>query len=123
MVRIITFSHYLAHTDPLFLSLSILPLDKLFLYKIVIIMYKYCNGLLTGVMNRLYVKKYVIHAYYPRGNNLLTIPRGTANFTNISARIWNVLDINIKVYIPYRAFKHNIEIYLLNNSSGLIYSK
>ena len=31
VVRIITFFHYLAHTHPLFLSLSILPLDKLFL--------------------------------------------------------------------------------------------
>ena len=39
MVRIITFSHHLAHTQPLFLSVSILPLDKLFLNQIV--MYKY----------------------------------------------------------------------------------
>ena len=37
MVRIITFSHYLAHTQPLFLSLSILPLDKLFLNQIGIV--------------------------------------------------------------------------------------
>ena len=57
VVRIITFSHYFAHTHPLFFSISILPLDKLFLNQIGIVMYKYCNGLLPDVMNRLYVQK------------------------------------------------------------------
>ena len=123
MVIIITFSHYLAHTHPLFLSLSILPLDKLFLNQIGIVMYKYCNGLLPDVMNRLYVKNNVIHSYYTRGNNLLRIPRGTVNFTNISARVWNVLDAQINVYVPYHAFKHKLKTYLLNNSLGLKYSK
>ena len=52
VVRIITFSHYLAHTHSLFLSLSIQPLDKLFLNQIGIVMYKYCNGLLPDEMNR-----------------------------------------------------------------------
>ena len=54
-VRIITFSHYLAHTQPLFQSSSILPVDKLILNQIGIVMYKYCNGLLPNVMNKLYV--------------------------------------------------------------------
>ena len=39
VVRMITFSHYLAHTHPLFLNLSILPLHKLFLNQIGIVMY------------------------------------------------------------------------------------
>ena len=112
VVRIITFSHYLAHTHPLFLSLSILPLDKLFLNQIGIVMYKYCNSLLPDVMNRLYVKNNVIHSYYTRGNNLLRIPRGTVNFTNISARVWNVLDTQINVYVPYHAFKHKLDIFI-----------
>ena len=98
VARIITFSHYLVHTHPLFLSLSIILLDKLFLNQIGIVMYKYYNGLLSDVMNRLYVKNNVIHSYYTRENNLLRIPRCTANFTNISARVWNVLDTNIHFY-------------------------
>ena len=44
VVRIITLSHYLAHTQPLFQSLSILPVNKLFLNQIGIGMYKYCNA-------------------------------------------------------------------------------
>ena len=112
VVRIMTFSHYLAHTPPLFLSLSILPLDKLFLNQIGIVMYKYCNGLLPDVMNRLYVKNNVIHSYYTRGNNLLRIQRGTVHFTNISARVWNVLDTHINEYVPYHAFNHKLKIFI-----------
>ena len=74
VVRIITFSHYFAHTLPLFQSLSILPVDMLFLNQIGIVMYKYCNGLLPNVMNILYVKNKDIHSHNTRSNNLLIDP-------------------------------------------------
>ena len=32
-IRIITFSHYLAHTEPLFMSLEILPFEKIFYHR------------------------------------------------------------------------------------------
>ena len=86
-------------------------------------MCKHCNGLVPDVINRWYVKNNVIHSYHTRGNNLLRIPRGTVNFTIISARVWNVLDTNINMQVPYHAFKHKLKIYLLNNSLGLKYSK
>ena len=58
-------------------------------------------------------KNNVIQSYqYTRGNNLLRIPRGTVIFTNISARVWNVLDKNINVYVPYHAFNHKLKIYI-----------
>ena len=101
VVRIITFFHYLAHTQPLFLSLSIIPLDRLSLNQIVIVMYKYSNGLLPDVLNRLCVKNNDIHSYNTRRNNLSRIPRGIVNFTNISARVWSVLDTTINVYVPF----------------------
>ena len=105
VVRIITFSHYLAHTLPLFQSLSILPVVKLFLNQIGIVMYRYCNGLLPNVMNILYVKNKDIHSHNIRSNNLLRIHRGTANFTNLSARVWNVITRTINVYVLYHVFK------------------
>ena len=123
VVRIITFSNYLAHTQALFQSLSILPVDTLFLNQIGIVMYKYCNGLLTNVMNILYVKNKDIHSNNTRSNNLLGIHRGTANFTNLSARVWNVLTRNLNVYVPYHVFKLKLKLYLMNNSLELKYSK
>ena len=60
-------------------------------------MYKMSNGLLPEVMNAFYVKNRDIHSYNTRSSNLPRIPRGTMHFTNISARIWNVLVLNIDV--------------------------
>ena len=65
-MRIITFSHYLAHTQPLFIDLFLLPLDKLILNRIGIIMYKICNGLLPEVINVMYVSNKDIHSYNTR---------------------------------------------------------
>ena len=30
-----------------------------------------------------------IHSHFTRNSNLLRIPKGTPNFTTISARVWN----------------------------------
>ena len=39
IIRIMSFSHYLAHTNPLFLSMEVLSLRKIFFYKVRLIMY------------------------------------------------------------------------------------
>ena len=57
IVRIIKFSDYLAHTEPIFKELKVLPLDKLYLNRVSIFMYKQANGLLPHVINELYTKK------------------------------------------------------------------
>ena len=97
-------SHYLSHTQPVFMRLSILPVYKLIINQIGIDMYNYCNGLLPNVMNRLYVKNKDIHSHNTRSNNLLRLHRGTVNLTNLSARVWNVKTRNINVYVPYLVF-------------------
>ena len=55
IIRIITFSHYISHTQPLFQDLSILPLEKLVLYRIALIMYKMSNSLIPKTMSDLYI--------------------------------------------------------------------
>ena len=79
--------------------------------------------LLPNVMNRLYVKNKDINSHNTRNNNLLRIHRGIANFTNLSARVWNVLTRNLNVYAPYHTFKLRLKLYLMNNSLELKYSK
>ena len=118
-VIIITFSHYLAHTQPLFIDLSLLPLDKLILNRFGIIMYKICNGLLPEVINVLYVRNKDIHSY----SNLLRVPKGSMSFVNISTRLWNVLLLNIDVNVSITTFKHNLKTYLLHNTVELKYPR
>ena len=96
---LLTFSRYLAHTQPFFIDLFLLPLAKLILNRIGIIMYKKCNGLLPEVINVLYVRNKDIHSYNTRSSILLRVPKGSTNFVNISTRLWNVLRLNIDVNV------------------------
>ena len=123
IVRIITFSHYLAYTQPLFIDLFLLPLDKLILNRIGIIMYKICNGLLPEVINVLYVRNNNINSYNTRSSNLLRVPKGSTNFVNISTRLWNMLLLNIDLNVLITTFKHNFKTYLLHNTVELIYPR
>ena len=75
------------------------------------------------MLHILYVKNNDIHSHNTRSNNLLRIPRGTVNFTNLSARIWNVITRTINVDVPYHVFKLKLKLYLMNNSLELKYSK
>ena len=71
----------------------------------------------------MYVKNKDIHSHNMRSNNLLRIQRGTANFTNLNARVWNVLTRTINVYVPYHVFILKLKLYLMNNSLELKYYK
>ena len=122
-VRIITFSHYLALTQPLFNYLFLLPLDRLILNRIRIIMYTICNGLLPEVINALYVRNKYIHSYNTRSRNLLRVPKGSTNFVNISTQLWKVLMLNIDVNVSITTFKHYLKTYLLHNTVELKYPR
>ena len=116
IVRIITFSYYLAHSEPLFIDLSILPFDKMYFNRISIFMYKQSNGLLPNVMNELYISKNEIHKHNTRHSVKLYISKGSDKFSTISARVWNLLSSLINVNVSLNKFKVNSKYYFLHNS-------
>ena len=69
------------------------------------------------------MRKNKANSYHIRRNNLLRIPRNTVNFTNLSARVWNVQTRNINAYVPYHAFKLKLKIDSMDNSLELKYYK
>ena len=79
------------------------------------------KGLLPEVIHILYIRNRDIHSYNTRSSNLLRISRGTTHLTNTSARLWNVLVLNIVV--PIIRFKQNLKTYLLHNDVVLEYSR
>ena len=87
IIRIITCSHNLGHTEPLFMSLEILPLEKIFYHRCGLMMYKYHNNLLPCSIFQLYAKNDSIHDHNTRCSNLLRVPIGSKSFTSVSARI------------------------------------
>ena len=77
IVRIITFSAFLAHTAPIFLKPRLLPLCKIVLQKISVFMYKLIKNMLILTMNSLVVRNNDIHHYNIRQNYHLRDSRPT----------------------------------------------
>ena len=61
IVRIITYSPYLAHTDELFKDLNILPIHKLMLQRVSLQMFKYCRNTCLVLPSNLYCRMDVLH--------------------------------------------------------------
>ena len=84
-------------SNPLFFSTEVLPLRKIFLYKVGLIMYKYSNNLLPECIAQLYLRKDSLHEHNTGGCYLLRVLLGAKTFSNTRARIWNVLTNKITV--------------------------
>ena len=123
IIRIMTFSPYLAHTDPIFKDLTILPLDKIFIDRIGITMFKVEYELLPKSVIQMFSKNRDIHSHDTRNRNLLRVATGTKNFTFLSARIWNAIVSKININVSLSQFKNILKIYLLHNTLVYTYSK
>ena len=62
-IRIITNSHYIAHTDPLFSKLKLLKLDDLYKHQLGIFMYKAANNKLPDSMSSMLTRIQNIHKH------------------------------------------------------------
>ena len=123
IVRIMNFSYYLAHTNPLFLSMEVLPLRKIFFHRVGLVMYKYSNHLLPECIAQLYLRNDSIHEHNTRGCQLLRVPLESKTFSSLSARIWNALSLKLNCNVSISLFKRNLKLFLLHNELVINYSK
>ena len=123
IIRIITFSNYLAHTEPIFKQLNILPVNKLYYNRIGIMMYKYNNGQLPEVMSELYKQNNQIHSHNTRSSNDFHIASGSDAFSNVSSRTWNTLMSKFDVNVSLSRFKSLSKSYMLHNDFQIKYTK
>ena len=86
-------------------------------------MYKLSNGQLPEALNELYIKKNKIHHYPTRTCDKYHIQTSTDGFSNVSARIWNVIITNIHVNISFKQFKIVLKLYLHEKEVILKYTK
>ena len=80
-------SYYLGHTNPLFLSMEVLPLGKIFFHRFGLVMYKYSYHLLPKCIAQLNLRNDSIHEHHTSGSQLLRVHLGSKTFSSLSARI------------------------------------
>ena len=114
LIRIITFSPYLAPTKELFLECKILKINELYNYCVAIHMYK------TSSRNELIFQN---HSYGTRSNNQVHVPFARLVSTqrsiyHVGPMVWNGLPTDIRESSSLTMFKNKMKIYLLERSSA-----
>ena len=123
LVRIMNISYYLAHTNPLFLSMGVLPLRKILFHRVGLVMYNYSNNLLPECITQLYLRNYSIHEHNTRRSQVLIVPLGSKTFSSLSARISNAPYLKLNCNVSILLFKPNLKLFLLHNELVINYSK
>ena len=124
----ISFLDYNTHSIDIFKQLNILPLNKLYINRIGIMMYKYANNLLPPVINDRYTTNSDVHNYTTRQKHFLQVNKSNINiysksFVNTSARIWNAMQSEIEVYVSISKFKISSKISWQEHTLHFKYSK
>ena len=92
-----TFAPCLAHTELIFNSLELLPVEKIFINRVGIVMFNFSCNMLPDPIDKLYFKNKDYRSHNARIKNYLKVPAGTKNFTPNSARIWNSVSTKMDV--------------------------
>ena len=79
-LRIIAFSHFDAHSDPLFSKLNLLKGDDIITFQIIKFMFEFTNNKLPICLNELFITKNDIHQYPTRGVTKLYLPKYNTQF-------------------------------------------
>ena len=118
VIRIITKSPYLAHTQPLFEELKILDLKKIHVYKIGIIMFKVFDNSTPEIFSALFQYNHAIHNYGTRQSHKLHVPIARTDYmqriiTVKGVRIWNTLYDLVPHACLLLSFKYHLRKFLL----------
>ena len=119
-LRIITFSSYLEHTEPLFHNLEILHFKQLVIHRIAMLMFKNSKEMVPIAIRMLFSRNDQYHNYYTRQSRSLhpSVEKGEAIYRSFSfhgVNIWNYLSKYIPTNVSHNHFNKLTKSYVLNN--------
>ena len=116
VIRLTTFSCYIAHTSDLFKDMKILILSKLYILKVHIFMYKFDNNTLPKLFSSMFTTNSQIHTYPTRSSSnipieILKMVYKTVRYSGV--KIWNNIKSKINISSNFLHYKFNLRQYLL----------
>ena len=99
IVRVITFSIFNSHTQPLTCELKLLNIEKIHLFTVGIFMFKYINGEPPDAFDSMFSYRHEIYYYNTRGANQLHMEQfptnlGLKGMRYYGAKLWNDIFLN-----------------------------
>ena len=118
IIRVITFSQYLAHTNDLFVQLQILPFKKLVIHRIGLRMFKNNLGYIPKAVESLFITNSDIHKYNTRNKDKMRSAYGKhefmySNFRFVGIHIWNYILDHLDVNVTLPKFKKTFKTHIL----------
>ena len=122
IVRVITFSKFNSHTQPLMYELKLLNiLKKNHLFTVGIFIFKYVNGELPDAFDGMFSYRHEIHDYNARGANQLHMEQfptntGLKGMRYYGAKLWNNIFLNFTDMNYIYSLKVRFKNMLLDNN-------
>ena len=118
LVRIITSSDYLAHTSPLFQSLSILKLEDVYKFSLMNMMFQTLTLNKFPTLRQKIIQEQSVHRYRTRNSNLtlpfVRVKKCEQSYIYQGVKLWNTLPAYLKALLSVRSFKRSYTNLLLS---------
>jgi hypothetical protein len=113
-LRIISNSHYLCPSKPLFEKYNVLNIFNIYHEEMAIFMYKYRHDLLPRSFDGAFIYHHENHSYNTRNKDDFKLPlqKGLKTVFSIGPKIWNQLPEDIKSSSTLYQFKTRISFYI-----------
>ena len=120
ILRIITSSEWRASTTPIFKSLKILSITKLYTYRILLFWFKYENNMLPESIYGIFIRRNEIHSHNTRHNTMFHIPHISTeisrhSFVYNAIKIYNTNYTKCNFNVKLNCFKKNVKEFLLQS--------
>ena len=121
LVRIINFSDYNAHTDPLFSNLKILKFEQINIYLTGIFVYKVTHELMPNIFQNFFRFNSDVHFHSTRNKENLYVPQYKTNVCKFAVRyhgpiVWNMIPLDVRKILSLCLFKKKLKSLLLTRS-------
>ena len=108
-----------AHTDPIFKSLQIMKLSKIYFFQVGKFMFSYKIGLLPNVFKEMFLMTNQVHSYNTRNSNTFYLFLARTNIrlfgiTFQGPKFFNSLNNNIQSAATIFLFKSRLKTFLLS---------
>ena len=120
-LRILISANYRSPTEPIFTSLKILPLAKLYEYAVILFMFKYIKNMLPNVFDDTFIINADIHNYSTRQTRKLHVPIGKSSMVYKTVKyrgtyLWNYVSDKCNNNCGILSYKQLLRSYLLLNN-------
>ena len=120
IVRMISYASFREHTPPLFKDLQILTLNNMFIFQILVFMFKVSNSKVPSQIKEMFIRYDDAHEHETRNTFKFRLPfmrlsKSQNSIRFIGPKLWNIYIKKIK-FKPFRSiytFKNIVKKYLL----------